>query len=192
MTCLGRATCGLREAACASAIAALLGTALAGCDTLKSAGSAVVGGDAPSGTLVARLRPVGGSAARGSAIFSARGSGVTMAVTVSGLTPGRYRVMVHADGNCTSPNAFSAGPPWYGPGGAAAPMVSRVPVLTTNSDGTGTLAVLLSGATLEGPGGVRGRSVVLHDGAMGVLDAQPDVPNQRIACGVIGSAESLF
>lgn len=164
---------------------------LGGCSTLKSIGSPSAPAARPP-SVGAQLRPVGGSAFQGSAAFARRGDGVVMIVALNGFAPGRYRVMVHERGNCSSPNGFSAGPPWPGPGGAAAPMVRDVPIVTTNSEGTGSLTVFLAGVGLDGPKGVMGRSVVVHDGALGPLDAKPDVPNERIACGVIGVTETLF
>ncbi len=110
----------------------------------------------------AGLAPIGGSAAQGSVIFSPRGDGVTMLVQLNGLAPGSYRVLVHANGNCSSPNGFSAGPPWSPPG-ATPPLPERIPIITTNSEGAGTLTLRLAGVTIDGPAGVTGRSVVLHD-----------------------------
>jgi Cu/Zn superoxide dismutase len=52
--------------------------------------------------------------------------------------------------------------------------------------------IRLPGYRIEGPDGIMGRSVVVHAGAQGSLEAQPGVPNDRIACGVIGPLRSLF
>ena len=46
--------------------------------------------------------------------------------------------------------------------------------------------IRLAGYQFTGPDGVVGRSVVVHDGGRGTIVAKPDVPNDRIACGVIG------
>ena len=157
--------------------------ALAGCGTIS--------GGTPEGGisgLEAPLAPIGGSAATGSARFVARGDGATMLVQINGLPPGRFRVMVHANGNCSSPNGFSAGPPWS-PAGASAPLYDRLPVLTTNTEGTGTLTVRLSGVLLRD---LSGKSVVLHDSVNGPFTAEPDVRNDRIACGVIGPIRTLL
>ena len=47
------------------------------------------------------------------------------------------------------------------------------------------------GLTLTGPTGVSGRSAVIHQGWNGPLDAVPDVPNDRVACGVFGDVLPL-
>ena len=164
---------------------------LAGCGTMKNAGDAMFGGDEQLPGLEAPLRPLPGSALQGSVRFVSRHGGVMMLVSLNGLPPGQYRVMVHANGNCSSPNAFSAGPPWYGASGS--PMIDRVPLVTTNTEGTAIATFRLAGVTLEqGPNALRGRSVVVHDGAGASLDAQPDVRNARIACGLIGPLNTFF
>src|SRR5512140_102903 len=130
-------------------LVALIALSLAGC------GGWFGSNDQPARApgLEAPLAPIGGSAATGSARFAPRGDGVTMLVTVNGLAPGRYRVLVHADGNCSSPNGFSAGPPWSPPG-SATPLYDRLPILQTNTEGTGTLTVRLTGVPIEGPNGL--------------------------------------
>jgi Cu-Zn family superoxide dismutase len=136
------------------------------------------------GNLEARFHSVGGSAANGSAVFHAVKGGVDVAVWLGGTGPGPYRVVVHATGNCSSSNAFSAGPPWSPPG------VPLAVVLLYKTDDTRTLVAHLPGYQLAGPNGVEGRSIVVHEGARGSLDAQPGVANDRIVCGVIGVPEA--
>ncbi len=58
--------------------------------------------------------------------------------------------------------------------------------MSTNTDGVGTITTRLSGVALDGPAGINGKSVVIHMG-FGSLEAQPGVPNDRVACGVIGN-----
>ena len=173
----------------AIALCALL---LCACDTMQRASSTLFGGEAetrPAQTgLEAPLIPRGGSAASGSVRFTARGDAVTMLVHVDGLHPGQYRVLVHETGNCSSPNAFSAGPPWSPPG-SAAPLYERLPTFSTSSEGTGTMTVRVSGVAI---GMLSGRSVVVHDTPNGPFTTEPDVRNGRVACGVIGPLRSLF
>ena len=166
--------------------------ALAGCGLTKPSDDAPATPPPKASPVGAHLRPIGShNSAQGSVRFVVRGSGVAMLVSLTGLLPGQYRVMVHANGNCSSPNGFSAGPPWAGAPGV--PMLDRVPLLNADAAGSGNVTVRLNGVTLaEGPDGLLGRSVILHDGATGPLTTEPDAPNQRLACGVIGPLETLF
>jgi Cu/Zn superoxide dismutase len=140
----------------------------------------------PDPGVGAQLQPVSGSAVKGFASFKAYDGGVDVAINVSG-TPGTVRVVIHSTGNCTSPNGFSAGPPWVPPG-AAGPLMIRIAI----SDYLyGIASARLPGIKIDGPDGIRGKSVVVHLGASSPLDAEPNVPNNRIACGVIQTNKPL-
>jgi Cu/Zn superoxide dismutase len=62
--------------------------------------------------------------------------------------------------------------------------------IAANPDGTALLSTRVRGYKLDGPDGVIGKAVVLHE-ANGTLEARPDVPNGRIACGVIAPMRAL-
>ena len=168
----------------AFAVVAVAGSAaLAACQSAQQSGS-TLSGSGPN--LEAKLVAAGGSSVTGAAILRAYDGGVIMTVNFNGAGPGEYRIAVHANGNCSSPNAFSAGPPWAPPGvTVAAPTAFK-------NDESASLSVRLPGYRIDGPEGVTGRSVVVHAGTRNSLDAQPGVPNGRIACGVIGTPRSLL
>lgn len=164
-------------------VAVACSAALAACQSAQQPGSTSPGGGP---TLEAKLVASGGSSVTGAAVMRAYDGGVIMTVNFNGAGPGEFRVAVHANGNCSSPNAFSAGPPWAPPGVTiASPTVFK-------NDESASLSVRLPGYRIDGPDGVSGRSVVVHSGARDSLDAQPGVPNGRIACGVIGTPRSLL
>jgi Cu/Zn superoxide dismutase len=158
--------------------------ALCGCQSPKEPGGAAAlpGG----GNVEAKFVGTGGSAANGSAVLHEVPGGVDIAIWLGGTGPGQFRVAVHATGNCSSANAFSAGPPWSPPG------VPLAVVPLFKNDDTRTLTARLPGYRIWGPDGIAGRSVVVHAGASGSLEAQPGVPNNRIACGVIATPEPMF
>ncbi len=137
-------------------------------------------------SMEAPMRPTGGSAVTGSVIVGPTSSGVAMRIALANLAVGPYRVVIHANGNCTSPNAFSAGPPLVLPGGSKHLLADTPPGLS-GPDGNLMMVVRIPGLKIEGPDGIAGKSVVVHMGAQGSLDAQPGVPNDRVACGVIGA-----
>ena len=172
----------LRAALALSAV--MLAGSLAGCQTASDVGGALLGSGAKGAE--APLKSVR-SAVDGSVRFVERGGGVTVLVHLTGLVPGPHRIAIHANGNCSSPNAFSAGPVWDAPG--AGPQVLSI---FANSERTATLTRRIAGLHVEGTDGLVGRSVVVHAGSQASLDTRPDVPNARIACGVIGSVQTLF
>jgi Cu-Zn family superoxide dismutase len=138
--------------------------------------------DAAPMTAEARFRPINGSGVVGAAILGAYDGGVRLQVNFNGQGPGEYRVMIHANGNCSSPNGFSAGAPWAPPGVSL--REEGFPI--HKNDDSASFVVRLPGYRIDGPDGVTGRSVVLHAGAIGSLTAVPGVPNNRIGCGVVG------
>jgi Cu-Zn family superoxide dismutase len=170
----------MRHVVRGAGVAVLVAGLFAGCQTAKDS-SGVPPGPAAPVVAEARFAPIGGSSLTGAAIIHAYPAGVELKVNFNGAAPGRYRVMVHQTGNCTSPNGFSAGPPWAPPGVKIAE--EGYPIL--KNDDSASYVVRLAGYRIEGPDGVMGRSVVVHAGAIGPLDAKPGVANERIGCGVI-------
>jgi Cu/Zn superoxide dismutase len=156
---------------------------LAGCQSTSQLDS-LMPGTGPS--LEAPLVATGGSAVAGAVILRAYDGGVTIMVNFNGGVPGEFRIVVHANGICTSPNGFAAGPPWAPPGVAVASPVAF------KGNESASLVARLPGYRIDGTDGVQGRSAVVHAGAQGSLEAQPGVPNNRVACGVIGTPRSLF
>lgn len=139
--------------------------------------------------LVANMRSPSSAVVGTVRVFDAR-SGVSIQAFFSNLAPGTYRIALHERGNCTSPNLFSAGPAWA-PAGFAKPAGELMPPFVTNSEGTeASFVAFVSGARVDGPESIRGRSVVLHWGGL-VGEAFPGQPNNRMACGVLESGTAL-
>jgi Cu-Zn family superoxide dismutase len=175
---------GAAQAACIAALAGLLG----GCESTKDSRTVLFG---TGSGLTARLQPLGGSAATGAVGFAQYPDNVAMDLSIYGVRVGRYRVVIHTTGNCSSPNGFSAGPPWSPPG-MDPPLYTQVKSFVIGNDVSAQVSVRLNGVTIDGPNSIMGRSVVVHEGGEGSLEAVPDVRNGRIACGVIGPVQALF
>lgn len=101
--------------------------------------------------------------------------------------PGQYRVVLHANGNCSSPNGFSAGSPWSPPGWKESPL-RLIPEFTVNSSGNGQLTARIRGVRL---GDAVNRSVLIYEGLTPQVP-QPDVANNVVACGVFAQSTTLF
>jgi Cu/Zn superoxide dismutase len=136
----------------------------------------------------ARLWQIGGGGGHGLVTFRPYDGGLVMVADIGGFTAGSYRIVVHATPVCTSPNGYSAGPPFLLPD-AGAPVVVA---LTIHQQGTATMTTRIPGLALSGPAGIEGRSVVLHASRSGTLEASPGGPNDRVACGVIGPIPTIF
>ena len=136
---------------------------------------------------VAALRPIGGSAIFGKIRVIDRGDGASVLVSMMNVPPGAYRIAFNETPNCSSPNGFSAGAPWA-PAGANAR--NLIPVQRVNSEDRVELSLHVRALRTKGPNGVTGHSVVVYSG-LEVTNAQPDVPNERMACGVFEAAHRL-
>ena len=137
----------------------------------------------------AQLLPKSNSRVYGVVTFKQSGDKVGVAATVFNLSLGPHSIYIHENGNCSSPNAASAGPVWQIPG--APPGGKRagdLPELFTGSESNAAMQATLSGLTV-GDGKVTdivGRAVVVHDSVD--RDPKPQfggVPNGWVACGVI-------
>ncbi|HVR94009.1 MAG TPA: superoxide dismutase family protein [Casimicrobiaceae bacterium] len=137
---------------------------------------------------IAKLLPKNGSSVGGTVTFVQRGDKIVVAAVVHELTPGPHSMYIHEVGNCSSPNAASAGKVWALVG--AAPGRTRsgnLPEIVAGSQGNASVVADLRGITLGdgSPLDIIGHAVVVHSGVD--LDPRPEfgVLNGWLACGVI-------
>jgi len=158
----------------------LVASALGGCEAAKTS----VENRAPG--LGGRIVALGGSPAKGFIVVTRRADRVSIIVNLNDVGPGVYRVAFHTNGNCTSPNGFSAGPPWAPPGGTV-----ETYNIAMNADGNLNMSIRISGIPVDPPDGIYGRSIVVHQGVYGSLDTEPGARNNRIACVVLNEAPEI-
>jgi len=138
----------------------------------------------------AQLLPKSNSRVYGLVTFKQNGDKVGVAVTVFNMmNVGAHSIYIHENGNCSSPNAASAGPVWQIPGAPpGAKRAGDLPELWAGTESNAAMQATLSGLTVgDGkPTDIVGRAVVVHSG----IDRDPKpqfggVPNGWLACGVI-------
>ncbi len=143
----------------------------------------------PSGNqAIARLVAKNGSGTNGLVMFTQRGDKVALLVEVFNVAGGPHSLYIHETGNCSSPNAASAGPVWNAKDApAGARRSGQLPDLVVRHEENATLEARVTGLSV-GTGAandVVGHSVVVH----GKLDPDPKpeygVANDWLACGVI-------
>lgn len=173
----------MRRALARAALAAAVAVSVGGCETAATI-NAKIFSRGPG--LGGKIKALGGSSAKGFIVVSRREGGANLIVNLNDVGPGIYRVAFHMNGNCSSSNGFSAGPPWAPPGGEV-----RTYDGVMNSDGLLNMSIPISGLLIDPPDGIFGRSVVVHAGISGSLDAQPGVRNDRIACVVLNETTEV-
>ena len=143
----------------------------------------------PAGNqAVAQLLTKNGSGTYGNVVFTQRGDKVAVLAQVFNISGGPHSLYIHETGNCSSPNAASAGPVWTAKGTPpGARRSGQLPDLVVRHEENATLEARVTGLSV-GTGAandVIGHSVVVH----GKLDPDPKpeygVVNDWLACGVI-------
>lgn len=145
----------------------------------------------PEGGTIIEIAPRSESKLSGTARFEPVDDGLRVVVRVVDAPPGDHGVHIHEVGNCTAPDASSAGE-HYNPDShehgrpPATRHLGDFGNLTVADDGTGTLEIVVPGASLDADSShsFLGRAIIVH--------AQPDDGSQpsgnsgaRIGCGVI-------
>jgi Cu-Zn family superoxide dismutase len=145
-------------------------------------------------TAVARIEGRSGSSLTGEARLTETGDGVQMIVSIEGAPPGSLAVHLHERGDCSAPDATSAGGHWnpegepHGRRGSESFHAGDVGNIEVASDGRGTLQIVADNWTLDDAAKQQnpvGTAVVIHSGPDD-FETQPDgAAGTRIGCGVI-------
>lgn len=141
------------------------------------------------------LMPKSGSSVGGTVAMEEVNGKVHVTVMVTGAPPGKHGVHVHEKGDCSAPDAASAGGhynpeghPHGLPSGEGSRHLGDFGNIEIKEDGTGTMEITVEGATLDegGPMSFRDKALIVH--------AQPDTGEQptggaggRIACAELRS-----
>ena len=146
----------------------------------------------PSVGLNARMVGSGSTASGSFRVYDSKdGAGVNVQLTLINSLPGTYLITLHERGNCRSSNLFSAGPAWAPPGSGKTPE-NLLPTYSTDTEGDiHNYGAYIRGAHVDGPDGLVGKVVVVQFGR-GVSDAEPGLPNKRMACGVLEYVKPVF
>lgn len=162
---------------------------------IRKAGLALVVLIAGVGGLKAQsnveLKPTKDSKVTGSISVVTMGRGVHFRGTVSGLTPGKHGFHIHEKGDCSAPDASSAGGHFnpdqkpHGAADAADKHAGDLGNIEAGADGSATVDLHMNGLTLgTEANSIKGKAIIVH--------ANPDDFSQptgnaggRVACGVI-------
>jgi Cu-Zn family superoxide dismutase len=145
--------------------------------------------DGPSATAI--VRPASGSQANGSVKFTQVGARVRVDAEIAGLAPGRHGFHIHEKGDCTAPDAASAGPHFHpatqkhGGTDSCVRHGGDLGNLTANEYGKATLSIMVDGFPSERRDGVIGRGVIVLADPDDLKTDPAGNSGARIACGVI-------
>ena len=146
-------------------------------------------GQKASATLDSRS----GSNAKGTVNFVWQGQDVIVSATFTGLKPNAEQGFhVHEKGDCSAPDATSAGGHFnpdakaHGMPGSGMNHAGDMPNIKSDASGNAVYSAKLSGfAVNTGPNGIVGKSVVVHRDPDDYKSQPAGNSGPRIACGLI-------
>jgi Cu-Zn family superoxide dismutase len=173
-------------------LAAVAGAALV-LGGLGSAAPAEAGDAAKPVAATATIESKSGSKVTGKAVFTELPSGgVKIEVWIENAMPGTHGIHLHEKGDCSAPDASSAGP-HFNPSGNphAGPAEARHHNgdwgnITIGQDGKGHLELTSDMLTVKpGPNSVVGKAVVFHEKADDLKTQPTGDAGGRYGCGVV-------
>lgn len=143
-------------------------------------------------TAVADLQPTEGSSVSGTVTFEENNGQVHVSATVTGLEPGKHGFHIHENGDCSAPDATSAGGHFNPEGvdhGAPDADVHHVGDLgNLEADAEGNAEYHSNWDFLDlgdGPNSIVGKAVIVHAGEDDLTSQPTGAAGARLACGVI-------
>jgi len=151
------------------------------------------GGEAAGLTANAAIAPKSGNTTlAGDAKFSGAAGAITLTLTLTGAPPGQHGAHIHETGDCSAPDAMSAGGHWNptthmhaAPGATA--HLGDLGNITVAADGTATLTYSYPEWTIGGgaPTDLIGKAIVIHAMPDDLMTQPTGNAGGRIGCGVI-------
>jgi Cu-Zn family superoxide dismutase len=160
-------------------------------DTDTSGGAMMM---AAGKTAEATIASASGSGLTGKATFTQTGSAVKMVLTVEKATPGSHAVHLHQNGDCSKPDATSAGPHWnptknpHGKRGEGQHHAGDMPNMEVGQDGKGRLEVTVNEWKIGGSdttANVINKAIIVHAKADDYKSQPAGNAGDRIGCGVV-------
>ena len=142
----------------------------------------------------AKLDPKSGSKVTGTVTFTKSGDMVEVTGDIENLTPGTHGFHIHDKGDCSAPDAASAGP-HFNPthqhhGGPDTAERHSGDLGNIDADSSGKAHIQWKGKlSLAGADSIIGKSVVVHEKADDLKTDPAGNSGARIACGVIEAAK---
>jgi Cu-Zn family superoxide dismutase len=150
---------------------------------------------APVTRAAAVVNPLSASGVSGQVTFAKADGGVKVSVKVAGLKPGPHGFHIHEFGDCSAADGTSAGGHFNPTGDPhAGPKEDKrhegdMGNIEADKDGAATLEYVDAKLSLEGPGSILGRGVIVHAAADDFKTQPTGNAGGRLGCGVIGAAK---
>ncbi|MFN2476837.1 MAG: superoxide dismutase family protein [Chthoniobacterales bacterium] len=144
---------------------------------------------------IAVLSSASGSKVTGSVVFTKAGDDLKVVADVTGLTPGKHGFHVHEFGDCSAPDATSAGGHFnpakhqHGDRAVTDRHIGDLGNLDADASGKAHLEWTDKMMKLSGDGSILGLAVIVHEKEDDLKSQPVGNAGGRLACGVIGVAK---
>ena len=144
---------------------------------------------------VAALSPTKGSSVSGTVTFTQVNGGVRIVADVTGLTPGEHAFHIHEFGDCSAPDATSAGGHFnprhmqHGAPDASVRHAGDFGNLEANGAGKAHYDRVDKIISLNGAESIVGHGVIVHEKVDDFITQPTGNAGARVACGIIGVAK---
>ncbi len=144
---------------------------------------------------VAVLQSASNSKVTGTVTFTKAGEDVKVVANISGLTPGKHGFHIHEFGDCSAPDAASAGAHFnptkhqHGAPDATDRHAGDLGNLEADASGKAHLELTDKAMKLSGDDSIVGHAVIVHEKADDLKTQPTGDAGGRLACGVIGVAK---
>ncbi len=145
---------------------------------------------------IAVLHSTEGNSVTGTIRFEHTGEGIHVTGEVKGLTPGKHGFHVHEFGDCSAPDATSAGGHFnptneaHGAPKAEAHHIGDMGNVEADASGVAKVDMTLQFLSFDGPTSILGRGLIVHAGADDLKSQPTGDAGARVACAVIGVANT--
>ena len=145
---------------------------------------------------IAMIHPIQDNTVSGHVTFTKDSTGIRVEADVTGFgAVEKHGFHIHEYGDCSAQDGTSAGG-HYAPDGSqhGEPGPNShdgdLGNLVSTEEGNATLDITSTDITLNGPKSIIGRGIIIHSGADDFTSQPSGAAGSRIACGVIGVANS--
>ncbi|HWZ84915.1 MAG TPA: superoxide dismutase family protein [Thermoanaerobaculia bacterium] len=147
----------------------------------------------PDPTALAIIEPRSDSKVSGKVVFTQEASGQTKAeIWIANATPGMHGLHIHEKGDCSAPDAASAGGHFNSAGNPHAAPTDKARHngdfgnIEIGADGKGHMTITTDLLTVtDGPNSVVGKSVIFHEKADDLKTQPTGASGARYGCGVV-------
>lgn len=145
---------------------------------------------------IAVLQSASGSKVSGTVTFTKSGNEVKVVADLTGLAPGKHGFHIHEFGDCSAPDATSAGGHFnpgkhqHGAPEASDRHAGDLGNIEADASGKAHLELTDKAMKLSGEDSIIGHAVIVHEKADDLKTQPTGDAGGRIACGVIGLAKN--